>query len=173
MVVDIDAIVVVDLIEVFVNGKMGDRKFKGVVEQTNRVISETKKFAVLVQDAHRSEDPEMNIWGEHAMDGSKEAETVEELKWVKPVLKKRTYDAFFNTELEMLLRARNAKNLLFCGVVTDICIVHSVASAFFRGFNTIVARECTSTYSEDDKRDTLEYMAKNYGTKIISITDIL
>lgn len=173
MVVDVDAIVVVDLINVFVEGRLGSKKFKSVVRETRRVMESSGKFTVFVQDSHHPGDAEISVWGEHAMEGTEEAETVSELKGMAQVIRKRTYDAFYKTGLEELLRSKNAKNILFCGVVTDICIVHTVASAFFAGFSPIVAKECTSTYSEKEKNRVLGYMAKNYGAKIISVREII
>jgi nicotinamidase-related amidase len=173
MVVDFDAIVSIDLIEEFVTGKLGRPKYKKVVKSTKELIERSQKFTVLVQDSHTSEDPEMRVWGKHAMKGTSAAETVKELRGVGEVIRKHTYDAFFNTSLERTLKERGAKKIVFCGVVTDICIVHSVASAFFRGFDPIVVEECTDAVSSAQKRRTLEYMKKNYGAKIISLTDIL
>ncbi len=173
MVVDFDAIVSIDLINEFVTGRLGHPKFEEVVRYTKELIEKSGKFAVLVQDSHREGDPEMAVWGRHAMEGTHESETVPELKGVKVVIKKRTYDAFYKTGLDELLRKRGAKRLVFCGVVTDICVVHSVASAFFRGFTPIVVEECTDTYSPDTKKKVLEYMSKNYGAKVISFTEII
>lgn len=173
MVVEVDAIVAVDLINVFVDGRLGSDKFRSVVTETKKVIKKSNLFTILVQDEHDINDPEISVWGEHAMKGSQEAETVLELRGIAKVIKKSTYDAFYNTELEQVLHSKKARNVLFCGVVTDICIVHSVASAFFRGFHTTVARECTATYSETVKNRALEYMTKNYGTRVISVEEML
>ncbi|MEM0126942.1 MAG: isochorismatase family cysteine hydrolase [Thermoplasmatales archaeon] len=173
MVVTIDAIVAVDFINVFVSGRMGSQKFQRTVSATKSLIEGSKKFTILVQDSHRPEDPEISIWGPHAMEGSSEAETVPELIGYGPIIRKRTYDAFYGTELEATLKNRGFKQIAFCGIVTDICVAHTVASAFFRGFSPIVPRECTDTYSDDVKEKTLRYMEKNYGAKIISVGDII
>lgn len=173
MVVDFDAIVAIDLIDEFVTGKLGRPKFKRVVKATKELIERSGKYTVLVQDSHTPEDPEMRVWGEHAMEGTAASETVSSLKGIAPVIRKRTYDAFFETGLEGDLSKRKARRVVFCGVVTDICVVHTVASAFFRGFFPIVVEECTDTYSSVKKRTTLDYMEKNYGANIISLADIL
>jgi nicotinamidase-related amidase len=173
MVVNIDAIVAIDFINVFVTGRMGDRKFEGAVSATRKLIDKTGKFTVLAQDYHSKDDPEIPIWGPHAMAGTEESETVPLLKGKGTVVRKRTYDAFYNTNLEEILKERGFKDIAFCGVVTDICVVHTVASAFFRGFRPVVPIECTDTFSEDVKKIFLEYMKKNYGAKVISITDII
>ena len=173
MVVKFDAIVSIDLINDFVTGKLGHPKFQKVVKTTRELMERSGKFAVLVQDSHSKGDPEIRVWGAHAMEGEKGSETVPELKGKAKVIRKHTYDAFFNTNLEDILVKEGAKRVVFCGVVTDICIIHSVASAFFRGFRPIIVDECTDSYSQKEKKRALEYMRKNYGAKIISITDIL
>ena len=173
MVVKFDAIVSIDLINEFVTGKLGKPSFKKVVKATRELIEKTEKFTVLVEDAHTKGDPEMRIWGYHAMKGTNGSETVPELKGMAMVIKKHTYDAFFETNLEDVLVKKGVKRIVFCGVVTDICIVHSVASAFFRGFRPIIVEECTDSFSSAQKRRTLEYMKEKYGAKIISLTDIL
>ncbi len=173
MVVSFDAIVSIDFINEFVTGKLGNPKFTKAVEATKKLIESSGKFTVLVQDSHKPDDPEMRVWGSHAMEGTRDSETVPELKGLGLVIRKRSYDAFFGTNLETTLRERGAERIVFSGVVTDICIVHSVASGLFRGFLPIIVEECTDTYSPAVKKRTLEYMRKNYGANIISLTDIL
>ncbi len=173
MVVDFDAIVSIDLIEEFINGRLGRPKYRKVVKSTKRLIEGSGKKAILVQDSHSINDPEIRVWGLHAMEGTPSSETVEELRGMGPVIKKHNYDAFFETGLDGMLKEMGAKKIVFCGVVTDICIVHSVASAFFRGYEPILVEECTDTTSSAKKRRTLEYMKSNYGAKIISLADIL
>jgi nicotinamidase-related amidase len=173
MVVEGDAIVAIDFIKVFVTGRMGSPKFVNAARATGELIKKSGKFTILAQDSHNINDPEIAIWGPHAMEGTEEAETVPELIGMGEVIKKHTYDSFYGTNLERVLKGRGAKDIIFCGVVTDICVVHSVASAFFRGFSPIVVEECTDTYSQSQKRRTLEYMKKNYGAKVISLSDIL
>jgi nicotinamidase-related amidase len=173
MVVEGDAIVAIDFINVFVTGKMGYPRFGNAARATRELIEKSGKFTILAQDCHKMDDPEITIWGPHAMEGTEEAETVPELKGMGMVIKKHTYDSFYGTDLERILKERGARDIIFCGVVTDICVVHSVASAFFMGFSSIVVEECTDTYSQAQKKRTLEYMKKNYGVKVISLPDII
>lgn len=172
MVVDIDAIVVVDMINVFVSGKMGSPRYKNIPANIRDIITKLKKEVILVQDSHIPDDFEIRIWGPHAMEGTLEAETVPELKGLGTVIKKRTYDAFFGTDLEKMLKKIGAKNILFCGLVTEICIQNTVASAFYRGFQPIIIRECTDSSDDFTKNYALSYMERIYGAKIISRTDI-
>jgi len=172
MVVNIDAIVVVDMINVFVSGKMGSERYRDIPRNIKDTIVKLNKITFLVQDSHVPTDPEIKIWGPHAMAGSFEAETVPELKGMGILIKKNTYDAFFNTDLEDKLKEVGASNVLFCGLVTDICLQNTVASAFFRGFNPIIVKECTDSVDDFTRDYSLSYMERIYGAKIISKTDI-
>ncbi len=172
MVVKIDAVVIIDMINVFVSGKMGSERYKDIPRNIRYVAHKLNKLTILVQDAHNPSDPELRIWGEHAMEGSNEAETVQELKGIGITIKKRTYDAFYGTDLENRLRGIGAIDILFCGLVTDICVQNTVASAFFKGFKPIVMRECTDSVDDFTRDYSLSYMERIYGAKIISKTDI-
>lgn len=46
---------------------------------------------------------------------------------------KRRYSAFFATDLDLTLREMGVDTLIITGLVTNICIQHTAADAFFRG----------------------------------------
>lgn len=57
---------------------------------------------------------------------------------------KRGLNAFSNTELESLLRARGITHVILAGVVTSICIDSTGRSAHERGFRVTVLSDCTA-----------------------------
>ena len=61
------------------------------------------------------------------------------------VIKKRRFDAFFGTELELQLRCLGIDTIIIGGLVTDICVLATVVGADQRDFNIIVLSDCTST----------------------------
>jgi nicotinamidase-related amidase len=64
------------------------------------------------------------------------------------VVDKAGYSAFDATDLEQRLRQRNIKTLIVCGVVTYACVLATSFAAFDRGFDVILARDATGTWSD-------------------------
>ena len=53
--------------------------------------------------------------------------------------------AFFNSNLEGILRALQAETVLIVGVLTNQCVAATSKDAMFRDFKPIVVEECTGT----------------------------
>lgn len=64
----------------------------------------------------------------------------------EPVIDKPGKGAFYNTDLEALLRARGIDTLLVCGVTTEVCVNTTVREANDRGFRCIVLADCCASY---------------------------
>jgi nicotinamidase-related amidase len=60
-----------------------------------------------------------------------------------------TMDGFHNTDLEQILKALKCDTLIFAGVATNLCLETTVRSAFNRGYNIIVLRDCVATINEE------------------------
>jgi ureidoacrylate peracid hydrolase len=61
------------------------------------------------------------------------------------VVAKNRLSAFFQTNLELLLRAVDADTVLFGGVLTNQCVAATSKDAMFRDFKAIVVEETTGT----------------------------
>jgi len=79
-----------------------------------------------------------------------DTEIIKELKPLpsESVLVKKTYDPFYNTFLESLLKEKEINRLVVCGVVANICVQATLISAFVRGIEPILVRECTTSTSK-------------------------
>jgi hypothetical protein len=58
-------------------------------------------------------------------------------------IRKHTYSGFYATRLDSLLRNLGVKNLLCAGFVADCCMFFTIGDAVFRGYSTILVRDCT------------------------------
>jgi nicotinamidase-related amidase len=171
------AILIVDMINDFVYSKFGNERAQGIVPNILKLknIADAKGWKVIyLQDSHKITDPEIKIWGEHAIAGSKGSDIIDELKPTESdiIIKKSTYNGFFNTDLEKVLKANNIKKLIFAGVSTDICVLNTAANAFFLGFEILVCRDCTESINEESKEMGLDYLEKIYGAKIFDIKQV-
>lgn len=80
--------------------------------------------------------------------GARGSETIQELapysELIKEVPGKRGLNAFSNTELESLLKARDIEELVLAGTVTSICIDSTGRHAAELGFKVTILSDCTS-----------------------------
>jgi nicotinamidase-related amidase len=64
----------------------------------------------------------------------------------EPVIDKPGKGAFYQTELELMLRNRGIENLLVCGVTTEVCVNTTVREANDRGYRCIALSDCCASY---------------------------
>jgi nicotinamidase-related amidase len=64
----------------------------------------------------------------------------------EPVIDKPGKGAFYQTELELMLRNRGIETLLVCGVTTEVCVNTTVREANDRGYRCIVLADCCGSY---------------------------
>ena len=79
------------------------------------------------------------------------------------VIAKRRFDAFYQTDLELLLRCWGVKTLLFAGVVADVCVETSVRSAYVRDFDVVLARQCVAAWNDADYGHTVSAVESHFG----------
>ncbi|MEW5760912.1 MAG: isochorismatase family cysteine hydrolase [Candidatus Thermoplasmatota archaeon] len=170
-----NAIIVVDMVFDFVYGKLGFEGAKKIIPNIKALLEKArkKKYEIIyVKDTHFKNDIELKVWGEHAMDGEKGSEIIDELKPKKneTIIKKHTYSSFFDTELDGILKLKKVDKLFVTGVATNICILHTVADAFFRGYKISVVKDCTASFESFDFA--LETMKKLYNAKIVDSKEV-
>jgi nicotinamidase-related amidase len=74
------------------------------------------------------------------------------------ILKPR-HSAFFASPLELLLAEMQARELVICGLATDICVQLTAMDAFLREFKAWVPADCTAAESAQAKAASLAYMS--------------
>jgi nicotinamidase-related amidase len=112
---------------------------------------------VYVIDEHDADDPDLLVWGVHAVRGTKGAEV-----WtaIAPapgdlVVKKTSYSAFFQTALEDLLDRLAIDTLVLTGCLTEIGIMATAADALQRGFVVEVPPDSQAGLSAPSEAATL------------------
>jgi biuret amidohydrolase len=64
----------------------------------------------------------------------------------EPVIDKPGKGAFYQTDLESMLKNRGIENLLVAGVTTEVCVNTTVREANDRGYRCIVLADCCASY---------------------------
>jgi nicotinamidase-related amidase len=173
-----ESLIVTDMLQEFVYGKISSPRAKNVVEPIKDLLdaARTSKVPVIyVCDSHLPNDPEIRVWGNHAMKGSEGARIISDLspKTVDYVLEKRVYSGFHETGLDLLLRDLNVSSVVIAGLLTEICVRHTTADAFMRGYRIRIPRDGVEAFSEEEQKRGLEYLKKVYGAEITNSSSII
>ena len=87
------------------------------------------------------------------------------------ILKPR-HSAFYASALELLLTEIGARELVICGLATDMCVQLTAADAFLREFKVWVPADCNAAETEDAKATALAYMGNVLKCDVRPSTDV-
>lgn len=79
------------------------------------------------------------------------------------VIKKRRYSGFFATDLDLVLREHDVRNVIIVGTKTNCCIRATVTDAFYLDYEGYVISDCVATNSETVNQVHLEDIDKYLG----------
>ena len=169
LVLDHAAVLVVDMLQDFVYGALTCERAVAIVPAAARLLNAAREADVPVifcNDAHLPKiDTELEIWGDHAIVGTPGAEVIPELGLCEKdfVVPKRRYSGFFQTDLDILLRELGVDTVIVTGLHAHMCVRHTSADAFQLGYNVVVAKEATDSFTEQDYLYGLDYLKTCYG----------
>jgi nicotinamidase-related amidase len=174
------ALVIVDMLEDFVHGALANPRAQDVLPPLRELLAYARRegwVRVFANDAHQAGDPELAIWGEHAMAGTPGAQVVSELApELGPdelIVPKRAYGAFDGTDLAERLRARGVGEVVLAGQHTHICIRHTAYGAFGRSYRITVPRDAVCAFEGVDEEEALEYLRTVYGARVTTVGELL
>jgi nicotinamidase-related amidase len=176
------AILVVDMLNDFVHGKLKCERAKRIIPNIKLLLDLARKKNIPIffcNDEHLPIDTyEMKLWGPHAMKGTEGAKVIDELKPHESdyVIPKRTYSAFDGTGLDKALKGvyngRGADTVIITGLHTNICDRHTAYDAFVRDLGIIVPEDGVDAFTEGDHVSGLDYMKRVYGAKVKKVSDV-
>ena len=173
------AILVVDMLNDFVTGALTCERAKAIVPATAKLLDAARAAGVPVifcNDAHiKGIDRELALWGDHAIAGTKGAEVIPELKVCEKdyVVPKRRYSGFFHTDLDLLLRELGVDTVVMTGLHTHMCVRHTTADAYCLGYNIVVAKDATDSFTKEDYDYGIKYLKEVYGAEITDVESLL
>jgi isochorismate hydrolase len=100
-------------------------------------------------------------WGQVILEGTEDWKFIPEIKIESKdiVLPKKRYSAFYETDLDSILRSRGIQDLIISGVMTNLCCETTARDAFMRDYRVFFLIDGTATGKDDHHLATL----KNLG----------
>ena len=143
------AILVVDMLNDFVTGALKCDRGLAIVPKTAKLLAGARKAGVPVifcNDAHiKGVDHELKLWGDH----------------------------FFHTDLDLLLRELGVDTVVMTGLHTHMCVRHTTADAYCLGYNIVVAKDATDSFTKEDYDYGIKYLKEVYGAEITDVDSLL
>jgi len=174
---DSTALVVVDMQNGFCkpDGSLYAPGSESAIEPVASLVDRAHRAGVRVvftRDVHPPEQfdgnhyyDEFDRWGEHVLEGTWDAELVEELdpREDELVVEKHTYDAFHRTELEGWLEAHGIDDLLICGTLANVCVLHTAGSAGLRDYRPVLLEDALGCIEAEHREYALEHADWLFG----------
>lgn len=177
------AVIVIDMLNDFVTGDLKTDSAERIVTPIKKLIKSAREHGVPViysNDAHLNIDFEVvKKWGDHAIKGTSGAQVIPELAPVKKdfIVEKRVYSGFYETGLDSLLRSlyngMGVKTVILVGLHTHICVRHTAASAFYRGYKIVVPSDGVEAFTRKEQEEGLEYLKDVYSAEIKTVDKII
>ncbi|MES0329484.1 MAG: isochorismatase family cysteine hydrolase [Dehalococcoidales bacterium] len=168
-----NAVLVVDMLRCFLEPGMtlyaGDRA-RGIIPNIQGLLEKEIKIGsqvLFIADHHDPDDLEFKMFPPHCIAGTPEAEVIPELaKYPGELVPKKRYSAFYDTGLGPKLEHLKPEKLVICGVLTNICVMHTTADARNRDYQVEVPVDCVASPDEQEHRFALQHMEKILGATL-------
>jgi ureidoacrylate peracid hydrolase len=76
---------------------------------------------------------------------------------------KHKYDAFFETDLDAILRNNRVDTVIIVGTATNVCCESTARSAFFRDYNVAFPSDCNASFDDSMHEATLKTIDMFFG----------
>lgn len=170
------ALLVIDAIEAVGDDSLYDpdaatAAYRGAVARSVAACHAAGVPVIFCNDAHiRGLDRELELWGEHGVAGETRIFPEIEVGEGDLIVPKRRYSGFFQTDLDLTLRELGVKTVIAVGADTNICVLHTLADAYFLGYASVVVTDATMTFLCGTQEGALEHCEKCYGSTLVTVS---
>jgi nicotinamidase-related amidase len=110
---------------------------------------------IFTRHVHHPDDLDSGImawwWEGKCLEGSEESEVHPQLAPMpgEKVVFKHRYSAFYNTDLETVLRCLNVKDVVISGVLTNLCCESTARDAYYRDHRVFFPADASGSINEE------------------------
>lgn len=131
---------------------------------------------VFCDDEHlEGVDRELELWGPHGIKGrTVPAAALRAGSGPRDfVVPKRRYSGFFQTDLDLLLRELGVRTVVAVGCDTNVCVLHTLADAYYRGYGSVLVGDATRTFLCGSQEGAVEHCQKCFGSVVASTDELV
>jgi nicotinamidase-related amidase len=176
------ALLVVDMQRFFLDPALPTFTCGGaaIVPTVKRLVGAFRRAGrpvIFTRHVHHPGDLDSGImgwwWQGKCLEGSPESEIDPELAAGpgEKVVFKHRYSAFYNTDLETVLRCLKVEDLVVTGVMTNMCCESTARDAYYRDYRVFVPADGTGTINEEMHLASLLNLA--YGFALVTTGDAI
>jgi nicotinamidase-related amidase len=154
------ALLVIDMQEFFLDPQSPTFTCGGlaILPNVKRLIEgfrAAKRPVIYTRHVHRADGSDAGImgwwWEGMCVEGSPESEMHHDLapQPGEPVILKRRYSAFYNTDLETVLRGFKVEDLVITGIMTNLCCETTARDAYMRDYRVFIPADATGSVCEE------------------------
>ena len=166
------ALLVLDMQDYFVN-----EESHAFVPSSLNIISSIQEITKIIQgmgnkvifSRHldtKNESSTMNRWWKDNIKPENDLSKISHSLNTKAIeiVEKSQYSAFYETELETILKDNDIEQVIITGVMTHLCCETTARDAFMRGFEVFFVVDATATYTEELHLGALKAISHGFGT---------
>nr|WP_309547074.1 pyrimidine utilization protein B [Sphingomonas sp. SUN039] len=86
-------------------------------------------------------------------------------------LHKTRYSAFFNSQLDSVLRARGIRNIVFVGIASNVCVESTLRDGFHLEYFGVMLEDATHHLGPDYVRDATVYNVEKFFGWVSTVAD--
>jgi len=154
------ALLVVDMQLFFLDPKSPTFTCGGlaVIPNIKRIIQafrNANRPVIFTRHVHHADGLDAGImewwWEGMCIEGSPESEIHKDISPLdnEKVISKHRYSAFYNTDLETILRVQNIEDIVLAGIMTNMCCESTARDAYYRDYRVFFLADGTGSITEE------------------------
>jgi len=176
------ALLVVDMQEFFLDPSSptytcGAAAILPSVRKLLKAFRDAKRPVIFTKHVHHPDDLDSGImawwWKGKCLEGSPESEVHPSIapRPNEKVVYKHRYSAFYNTDLETVLRCLKAEDIVIAGVMTNMCCESTARDAYYRDYRVFLPADGTGTINE--VMHVASLLNLSYGFALVTTSDVI
>jgi nicotinamidase-related amidase len=116
---------------------------------------QARRPVIFTRHVHHPDGLDLGImgwwWEGRCIEGSPESEVHPDLAPLpnEKVVTKHRYSAFYDTDLQTVLRGLGIQDVVIAGVMTNMCVESTARDAYYRDYRVFIPADATGTINED------------------------